>query len=662
MENRRFINSSGTVLAMGLSALLLASTAFGTVTGDGATLPSENDNRLDAEGLSIEMSIEPVRPSAGGKLREGEPVKVRFQITDSHTGAPISGVYPAAWMDRIPHRVEEPLGSCTEKVQSFIAGSLLSPPELDLNVYYVLSLNNDATISVVDPLFGFGTTKLLDMIFLDSPGEDWALADDQGTLFVAMPEVGKVAVADTAVWEVTKNLEVGPRPTRMAIQPDGRYVWVGYEGDGSDDSDSGVAVIDVAASEVVKRLRTGSGFHDIAFDADSRFAYVTNAASGTVTVVDARELETLRDVEVGGDPTSIQYTALAKAVYVVSSAAGTITVLDGESHQVMTRMTADPGLGALRFAPGGKLGFLVNPVNNELYILDTSHHRIVQSGEMESGPDQVTFTEHLAYVRHRGTEIVLMVPLEEVGREGQPIPVVDFPGGHAPFGQGVPPSPADGIVQAPGATAVLVANPADKAIYFYKEGMAAPMGHFQNYGRQPRAVLAVDRSLEEREPGVYETTAVMQRPGRYDVAFFLDSPRTIHCFDAAVYSNPELETQRAKTLRLELQLENAEERLVVGENTTLRFRLVNARTKDTVADAGDLKVLTFRPPGLDQVRQWARRVEAGLYEVDLTAQMSGHYFMFFESADLGVALNQSRYVVLRAEEAGTLDTTEATGP
>ena len=37
--------------------------------------------------------------------------------------------------------------------------------------------------------------------------------------------------------------------------------------------------------------------------------------------------------------------------------------------------------------------------------------------------------------------------------------------------------------------------------------MAAPMGHFQNYGKQPRAVLVVVRSLREVRPGVYETTA-----------------------------------------------------------------------------------------------------------------------------------------------------------
>ena len=34
---------------------------------------------------------------------------------------------------------------------------------------------------------------------------------------------------------------------------------------------------------------------------------------------------------------------------------------------------------------------------------------------------------------------------------------------------------------------MIVANPADKMIYYYTEGMAAPMGSFQNYRRVPES-------------------------------------------------------------------------------------------------------------------------------------------------------------------------------
>jgi hypothetical protein len=43
----------------------------------------------------------------------------------------------------------------------------------DLNVYYVLVMNEDNTISVVDPLFGFGGSKLLSYVRLDTT--TWAV-------------------------------------------------------------------------------------------------------------------------------------------------------------------------------------------------------------------------------------------------------------------------------------------------------------------------------------------------------------------------------------------------------------------------------------------------------------------------------------------------------
>ncbi|MEE8522820.1 MAG: hypothetical protein V3T72_02725 [Thermoanaerobaculia bacterium] len=191
-----------------------------------STTDTPTDRRIVREGIAIELDIEPLKSTAGSAstLREGDTVTFRFQITDTNTDTPLSGVYPAAWMDIKPEAEPE---TCQDKVEAFIGGSLFAPPELDLNVYYVLALNDDASISVVDPLFGFGTTKLLDMIFLESPGEDWALAADQMTLYVSMPAVHQVAVASTATWEVTTNLSVGFQPSRVALQGDGKYLWVG---------------------------------------------------------------------------------------------------------------------------------------------------------------------------------------------------------------------------------------------------------------------------------------------------------------------------------------------------------------------------------------------------------------------------------------------------
>ena len=80
-------------------------------------------------------------------------------------------MYPAAWLDHLVEGIEQDAQSQEAKVEQFAGGSLFAQAEVDLNVYYVLALNDDATISVVDPLFGFGGTKLLTLIQLEGPGK-----------------------------------------------------------------------------------------------------------------------------------------------------------------------------------------------------------------------------------------------------------------------------------------------------------------------------------------------------------------------------------------------------------------------------------------------------------------------------------------------------------
>ncbi len=615
---------------------------------DGAAAPAEPEplftDRIVYEGIGVDVAVLPAAP--GGALREGDAVRVRFTIRDTHTDSPLGKAYPAAWMDLLPDPPPANPDSCKTKVQAFVGGTLLAQPELDLNVYYVLALNEDPTISVVDPLFGFGGSKLLAMIFLRSAGGDWALAPDGERLFVSLPDSDQVAVIETATWKVVTYIDTGPRPRRVAIQPDGHYLWVGYEQPFAGDEVSGVTVINAQGLKAATHLRTGAGEHDLAFSDDNRFAFVTNRESGTVSVVDVRAVEKVRDLQTGGQPVSIAYSPLGQAAY-VSHLDGTVAVVDGRSGELVTRLTAEPGLGQIRFAPDGRLGFVVNPRTNYVHVVDASVRRIIQSGEVESEPDQIGFSDELAYIRHRGSGTILMIPLDQLGREGAPLPVVDFPGGRHPPGEGVAPTPAAGIVQAPGATAVLVSNAPDQAIYYYKEGMAAPMGQFQNYDRAPRAVAVVDRSLRERAPGVYETTVTLRRPGKYDLALFLDSPRLVHCFPLTVEVNPDFATQREGS-PIEVVFAPLDPQVPVGREVTVRFRLRDRRTGESLTGRDDVRLFTFLVPGTLQRRHPATAGEEGWYEVAFTPPEEGVFYLFAEVPGAGLRVQDAPPLVLQA--------------
>ncbi len=594
------------------------------------------------DGLVLELSVQPVQSLKGGAgpLLEEQEARVTLAIRDEATGTPLSGLYPGAWMDRLTNKPGTGApADCKKKVESFIGGALLSRPTLDLNTYYVLALNQDATISVVDPLFGYGNSKLLSMVFLDSPGEDWALSAGGERLFVSMPESNRVAVVETAAWKIVSRIETGPAPRRIGLQPDGRYLWAAH--------DSGVSVIDTGTLQKVADIPTGEGSHDLAFSDDSRSVFVTNEAGGTVSVIDVARLAKIRDVAVGAKPVSIAWSPQGQAAYVSSTGDGTVAVLDAESTSPRARIQISPGIDRIRFAPGGRLAFVVQSNHNAIHILDAASNRLIQTADVEDEPDQVAFSDELAYVRHRGSEIVLMIPLKTVGTPGQPVPVVDFPGGQHPPGRLPRGTPADGIVQSPGAAAVLVANPEDKAIYYYKEGMAAPMGHFQNYGKQPRAVLVVDRSLREVRPGVYETTARMTAAGDYELALLVDTPRLVHCFPVKLAEDPALAAARKPPLSIQPAIES--DTFKVGESATVRFKISETAAGAPRTGLKDVRVLTFLSPGIWQQRHWATEVADGLYEVQFTPPKAGTYFVFVEVESAGVQLQKSPFLVLTVE-------------
>ncbi|HSR51207.1 MAG TPA: hypothetical protein VLV83_10295 [Acidobacteriota bacterium] len=606
------------------------------------------EGSFEQEGIRVEFKMRPAEGQLepGQPLREGDEVDLSFRIRDTNSELPLGGVFPAAWMDRVPENASES-ETCSERVGAFLSGSLISRAEVDFNVYHVLALNSDNSITVVDPLFGFGTTKLLDLIHLESPGEDWALDRPNKALYVAMPEAGKVAVVDLSTWDVKTNLEAAEGVSRVAVQPDGRYVWASFHAGADSGSSSGVAVFDTSSLQRKAVFATAAGKHELAFTPDSRYAFVSNGGDGSISVFDIRELSEKATVEVGEAVVSIAFSDTAQALYALDPS-GSVAVIDGHSHQVRSRITVQPGATQIRFSTRPNLAFVVNPEHDLVNIIDASRNKVVQTGSTEEDPDQVSFTDEIAYIRHRESELILMIPLKELGEEGAPVPVIDFPGGRSPLGK-VMPAAADTIVQAPGATAVLVANAADTAIYYYREGMAAPMGHFQNYGRQPRAVMAVDRSLTEFEPGLYGTSSMLRRPGDYELAFFLDSPRIVHCFSVKVAPNPELEAKRRANRQPLVEPLNTIMAARAGEETVLRFRLKDPVSGTAIEGLEDLRILTFRAPGLEQRRSWAEEASPGLYQVTLKPAQSGIYYAFASSTSLGLAYNESPFAVIRVE-------------
>lgn len=618
-----------------------------------APKPAPMPQRITRDGVAIELNVEPAAAEAtaagatAGALREGGEASVTFKITDAATGRPVTGVRPSAWIDgregASADAATDPT-ACRAKVQSFLQGSLSARPDIDLNTYYILALNQEPNISVINPLLGFGATKLLTLVFLKSPGADWAMTADQRRLFVSMPAVNQVAAVDTNTWKVLTNIDTGARPGRVRLQPDGRRLWVAYDGSGA----GGVTVVDADSLKVVSQIETGAGAHDLVIGDDGRTAFVANRAAGTVSVIDAARLAKVRDVKTGPAPVSIAYSPAARAAYVADESDGSVVAIDPARGEPSARIRTTPGVGALRFAPDGRHGFVVNRKESAVHVFDAATNRLLHTVPVAESPDQIAFTKQFAYVRSLASEQVTLIRLAEIGKPSVERSVVKFPGGQSAPGKsqhaaGLAPA----LANVPEEGAMLVANPADQVIYYYAEGMAAPMGSFRNYRREPIALRVWDASLRETAPGVYRTRARLAAAGAYDVALLLDSPRVVHCFDLTVAADPSLAKKRQAPIRIEWLVKEKE--IAVGRPAQLRFRLTDAETGQPKADLKDVRVLFFLSPGVWQTRDLARHAGEGVYEVSPTPPQGGAYMAFVEAQSLGVSFRQLPSLTLTAK-------------
>jgi hypothetical protein len=260
-------------------------------------------------------------------------------------------------------------------------------------------------------------------------------------------------------------------------------------------------------------------------------------------------------------------------------------------------------------------------------------------------PDQIIFSNTFAFIRSLGTESVAMIRLATIAKD---VEITEFPGGQTAPEKASPPVRADSLVLAPEGNSVIMANPGDKVLYYYTEGMAAPMGDFQNYRREPKGVLVVDRSLRETTSGNYTSTVKLPAGGIYDVAFLADSPRISHCFEAAAEVNPLSKTEPKVALRIEQLIK--EMTLPVGRNFPLRFKLIDTASNKAKSDLADVRVLTLTASGVWQRRELAKSIGDGIYEINLNVPQSGVYMVFIESPSMRVRFKDLPYLMLNATD------------
>jgi len=645
----RSITTSGSGRATALAVcLVLAATAGLAAETDAAAGPQQvNTGHIERHGVQVDFKATAVGPDAANRpIRAGEFARLEFTVTGAEDGQPLQGVYPGIWVDLVQTADGERKGvslECKTRVSQYMQGLVGMRPMIDLNSYFVMVLNRDPSISVIDPVVGItGITSLYTSIPLKRPGADWAKTGDEKTMFVSIPRSGEVAVVDLDTFKVTQYIPAGKLPVRTVLQPDARYLWVGNDGERG--QPGGVTVIDVASRAVAANLETGAGHHEITVSDDNRTAFVSNRDTGTVSIIDVATLSIVDTIETGPVPIAMAWSSLSKSLYVADGGSGEVVVIDGARRAVLDRLATKPGLGPIRFSNDGRWGVLVNPNENEVYVIDAATNDVAHTIGIDSKPFQIGMSDTFAYVRSMDTEQVSMINLQELNRGGQVI-VNRFAAGSFPPGQVRDLGIADTVVPAVLEAAMLVASPADATVYYYMEGMNAPMGAFRNYGHEPRAVQIANRAMKEVSPGVYASIVKMPMAGKFEVAYLNETPNFLHCFEMEAQTNPNIVAGH-KDLDIEYLLGG--QRATAGETLKLRFRLTDPKTGMMQEGLDDVMVKYYRAPRFDLAQVPARHVNDGVYEVDLPIKAAGAYYVYVSVASRKIRYDDLQYLTLMA--------------
>jgi len=193
-----------------------------------------------------------------------------------------------------------------------------------------------------------------------------------------------------------------------------------------------------------------------------------------------------------------------------------------------------------------------------------------------------------------------------------------------------------------------VVSPADATVYYYMEGMNAPMGAFRNYGQRPTAVAITDRSLQENEPGVYTSQVKWPVAGTYDVAFMTETPEVLHCFSMAVAPDP---TRATALGPLGVEYLNRAYTVEANETHRLRFRLTNPANGEPQRGLGDVSVAYYQAPTSRKIIVPATKVETVVYEASLRIARKGAYYAYIQAPSRGVKLGDIPFITLRTATA-----------
>src|SRR5262249_50127621 len=211
-------------------------------------------------------------------------------------------------------------------------------------------------------------------------------------LFVVTKASDTVAVIDSSIDEVIKQIPVGSYPVRICISPDRRKAYV------SNEDDNTVSVIDTVAQTTTATISVGPAPHESAVTPDGGRLFLVHENADFVTVIDtATNTVITENIVIGGNlAKDILFSLNGRFAYVANYSAGTVNIINTattgpNSYRVRTIPT---GAGARRLAisPAGDRVFVTNYLDNSVSVIDTRKQQLIATIPVGVNPRGIAIT------------------------------------------------------------------------------------------------------------------------------------------------------------------------------------------------------------------------------------------------------------------------------
>lgn len=269
----------------------------------------------------------------------------------------------------------------------------------DLRLYVGNSRGDDVSVVDLTSLKVIGDVKLGDRV------HGVAVQPDGKRLFVTVESDHTLRIVDTKTGQM-QAIRVGGRPNQVAVTPDGKYAVVPIR-----DGDK-VDIVDVANGKVVKSLPIKEP-HNALNAGSNRYIFVSSMASHKINIIDLERMDYSAVIPVGGRPRPYVVSPDGKTMFVAVADLHGFMIVDIASKKVLERVempadhptphplvyeSADTRTHGLGLTPDGKELWVTSLLDDCVYIYDVAGKRFVGKVATGGSPNWVAFTPDGKYL------------------------------------------------------------------------------------------------------------------------------------------------------------------------------------------------------------------------------------------------------------------------